>query len=61
MYTAAAVSGGRTIPGRRNTQMWLKGWFEGLGRVKRKDVGEGEEVGVVRQGQPVGIWVEVWC
>jgi hypothetical protein len=39
--------------------MWLKGWFEG--RVKRKDVGEGEEVGVVRQGEPVGIWVEVWC
>jgi hypothetical protein len=29
--------------------------------VKRKDVGEGEEVGIVRQGEPVGIWVEVWC
>jgi hypothetical protein len=56
IYTAAAVSGGRTIPGRRNTQMWLKGWFEG--RVKRNDVGEGEEVGVVRQGEPVGIWEE---
>jgi hypothetical protein len=51
------VSGGRTIPGRRNTQIWLKGLFEGFGRMKTKEVGEGEEVGVVRQGEPVGICV----
>jgi hypothetical protein len=42
------------MPGRRKTQMWLKGFV--AGRRKRKEVGEGAEEGVVMQGCPVGIW-----
>jgi hypothetical protein len=42
------------MPGRRKTQMWLKGFV--AGSVKRKDVVEGAEEGVVMQGCPVGIW-----
>ena len=34
--------------------MWENGRGE-VGRVKRKDVAEGAEVGVVMQGAPVGI------
>ncbi len=47
--------GGRVIPGSRKTQMWEKGRGV-LGRVKRKDVGVGVEVGRVMQGVPVGIF-----
>lgn len=54
MYTAAAVFGGRAMPGRRKTQMWEKGFW--VGSVKRNEVGDGAEEGVVMQGLPVGIW-----
>jgi hypothetical protein len=47
------VFGGRVKPGRRKTQMWLKGFV--AGSVKRKDVVEGAEEGVVMQDCPVGI------
>jgi hypothetical protein len=43
------------MPGSRKTQMWEKGRGV-LGRVKRKDIGVGVEVGRVMQGLPVGIW-----
>lgn len=56
-YTAAALSGGRVMPGRMKTAMWL---YERAGRVKRKDVGVGAEVGVVIGGRPVGRMPKSW-
>lgn len=42
------------MPGSRKTQMWEKG-LGVVGRVKRKEVVVGAEVGRVMQGAPVGI------
>lgn len=52
-YMAAAVLGGREAPGRRRTMMCEKGLV--VGRAKRRDVGDGVEVGSVTRGWPAGM------
>jgi hypothetical protein len=56
-YTAAAVSGGRLMPGSRKTTMWEK---DRGGRLNVKEVSEGELVGIVIIGQPVGMMPKSW-
>lgn len=53
---AAAVSGGRATPGRRNTTMCENGLAPGAlgGIAYRKDVGEGVSVGSVMTAWPAG-------
>lgn len=52
-YIAAAVSGGKTTPGNRNTTTCEKGFV--FGSVYKKDVGDGVEAASVITEQPVGM------
>ena len=45
------------MPGSRNTTMWEKGRG---GRLNMKDVSDGELVGIVIIGQPVGMMPKSW-
>jgi hypothetical protein len=56
-YTAAAVFGGRDIPGRRKTTICE---YARLGRTYSTEVEEGEELGVIMGGWPVGIMPKSW-
>lgn len=57
MYTAAAVFGGKVMPGRRKTERWVK---RVGGRLKRRDVGAGAAEGLVIRGEPVGTTPKSW-